>query len=84
MDSLLADDRFILFSTLLSDGKIERNKRLTWWYASPRNGHISLFSRKSLVLAAIKYHFNMGSFSNGLHVLFRSEIPSWAEHLFKK
>jgi hypothetical protein len=35
-----------MFSTLLSDGNIKLGQKLTWWYASPRNGHISLFSRR--------------------------------------
>ncbi len=41
LSSLVDDDGMVLFSTLLSDG-ICRNQRLQWWYASPRNGHISL------------------------------------------
>src|SRR6185436_755057 len=43
---LMAPESLLLFSTLVSDGEIARNQRLTWWYAAPRNGHISLFSRK--------------------------------------
>ena len=38
----------MLFSTALSDGGLARNQRLRWWYASPRNGHISLFSHRSV------------------------------------
>jgi hypothetical protein len=41
----------VLFSTLLSDGEIVRGRPLRWWYAAPRNGHISLFSAQSLRLA---------------------------------
>lgn len=78
---LLKDDGAILFSTLLSDGNIEKNKALTWWYASPRNGHISLYSKDSLVSLAKKYNYNIGSFNRGLH-LFYKEIPVWAKHLF--
>jgi SAM-dependent methyltransferase len=78
--SLLSPNGIILFSTLLSDGNININQRLGWWYASPRNGHISLFSRKSLEIIAKNNAFNFGSFSAGYHVFF-TDIPSWASHL---
>jgi SAM-dependent methyltransferase len=82
LDILLKKNGIVLFSTLLSDNKINKNRRLDWWYAAPRNGHISLFSKESLIILAQKYHFNFGSFSSGLHLFFR-EIPNWAKHLFK-
>lgn len=80
LNILIDDNGIILFSTLLSDGQIEPKKRLSWWYASPRNGHISLFSNDSLTRLAAKYNFQCGSFSTGLHVYFR-QIPDWASHL---
>ncbi len=79
---LLSNDGLVLFSTLLSDGNIYKNQRLSWWYASPRNGHISLFSRKSLYLITQNNGFNIGSFSNGLHIIFKT-IPLWANHLIR-
>ena len=66
---LLNDNGIILFSTLLSDGQIEKNKRIQWWYASPRNGHISLFSKKSLSILANNSGFTLGSFSTGFHAM---------------
>ena len=81
LDSFLADEGLIMFSTLISDGNIMENQRLNWWYASPRNGHISLFSRRSLVILANKYQFKFGSFSKDIHVFFR-KVPQWAEHIF--
>ncbi|MGE5384808.1 MAG: class I SAM-dependent methyltransferase [Betaproteobacteria bacterium] len=75
----LIDDGIILFSTLLSDGNIDGD-RITWWYASPRNGHISLFSKQSLTILANKYKFMFGSFSPGFHILART-IPAWAKHI---
>ncbi len=83
VDMLLDFEGVILFSTLLSDGNIKKNSRLNWWYASPRNGHISLFSKQSLGMLAEKYKFSMGSFSSGFHIFYRNQIPDWAEHLFK-
>jgi hypothetical protein len=83
LSTLMEDDGLIMFSTLISDGHIDPKKRLSWWYAAPRNGHISLFSKKSLALTAKKHQFNFGSFSNGLHVFFK-QVPVWASHLFKR
>lgn len=79
---LLADDGLFLFSTLISDGQIKRHERLTWWYAAPRNGHISLFSQKSLVIFALKEKFKFGSFSVGVHAFWRN-VPDWAKHIIK-
>lgn len=80
--SLLSPDGIVLFSTLLSDGNIHPNQRINWWYASPRNGHISLFSRKSLATLAQNNGVNFGSFSEGLHVLF-TKVPPWANHIIR-
>jgi SAM-dependent methyltransferase len=72
---LLAPDGLVLFSTVVSDGEIHANQRLNWWYASPRNGHISLFSRKSLAILAQRGHWNFSSFSNGFHVFLSPPPP---------
>ena len=79
---LLAHDGIVLFSTLLSDGKLGQGQGTTWWYASPRNGHISLFSRKSLAILAAREGWTFGSFSPVSHVLWRT-VPSWASHVFR-
>lgn len=79
---LMADDGMIIFSTLLSDGHIKPQHRLTWWYASPRNGHISLYSRKSLDLLGRNFGLRLASFSDGLH-LFLKEVPEWAKHIIQ-
>ncbi|KAF0166257.1 MAG: putative 3-demethylubiquinone-9 3-O-methyltransferase [Rhodocyclaceae bacterium] len=78
--SLLAPNGLVVFSTLLSDGNLQPRQRISWWYASPRNGHISLFSRSSLAILAQQYGFRFGSFSDGFHVLF-AKVPPWADHL---
>jgi hypothetical protein len=79
---LLAPNGIVLFSTLISDGNLPQGQRLTWWYASPRNGHISLYSAKSLQLLATTHGFRFASFSAGLHLFF-GEIPDWAQHLIE-
>jgi hypothetical protein len=79
---VMTDDCLILFSTLVSDGSIQANNRISWWYASPRNGHISLFSIKSLGLLGSKYELNSGSFSHGFHCFYK-QVPNWAKHIIK-
>lgn len=71
----------VLFSTLVQPADIETQK-LRWWYAAPRNGHISLFSRQSLGMAWQAVGMTLGSFNDNLHVAFRQR-PAFATHLFK-
>lgn len=78
---LTKPDGLILFSTLLSDGEIARGKPLTWWYASPRNGHISLFSSRSLRRSLDRCGFQLASANANLHLAHRG-LPPWARHLF--
>jgi len=80
---LLSPNGLVLFSTLISDGNFHPNQRISWWYASPRNGHISLFSRKSLAILASGSGFNFGSFSDSFHAFF-TKVPPWAAHLIRK
>lgn len=79
LSQLLAPDGIVIFSTLLSEGNLAANKRITWWYAAPRNGHISLFTRDSLYFLARREGLNFGSFSANLHVFWKT-IPAWAAH----
>ncbi|MFI4936120.1 MAG: class I SAM-dependent methyltransferase [Caulobacterales bacterium] len=81
LTSLLNDSGVIIFSTLVSDGHIAKNQRLNWWYASPRNGHISLFSKNSLHALGRLEQLVMGSFSENTHLYVRpGRTPEWAKH----
>jgi len=82
LSRLLNHEGLVLFSTLVSDGHLQKNQRLQWWYAAPRNGHISLFSKKSLSLLAENAGFTLGSFSAGFHAMWKT-VPSWASHLME-
>ncbi len=84
LDTLLAADGLILASTLVSDGQIAPGRPLTWWYASPRNGHVSLFSSRSLDLLATRQGWRRASFSPESHVFWRGEFPGWARHLLAR
>ena len=80
LSTLLDENGIVLFSTLLNDDFIRPNERITWWYASPRNGHISLFSKKSLHGLAGLEGLTFHGFSSGFHAYWRT-IPFWAAAL---
>lgn len=69
---LLYREGVILFSTLLADN----NTTMDWFYLAPRNGHISLLSKKSLLLLAQKHSLFLGSLNDNLHIL-QSSRSSW-------
>jgi SAM-dependent methyltransferase len=78
--TLCKPEGLILFSTLVSDGQIAQGARLTWWYASPRNGHISLFSSKSLTRWMSGKGLRFVSLNPNMHAAFHT-VPPWASHL---
>jgi len=78
LTSLRKPDGIIYFSTLTSDGNFEKNKKIDWWYAVPRVGHISLYSNKTLIHLSKKYNMILGSLSNARHVMW-DIIPDWAK-----
>ena len=80
LTSLLDPGGLILFTTVLSDGEILPGQRLSWWYAAPRNGHVSLYSGQSLRVLAGQFGLRLHSFSSNFHAFF-TEVPGWAQHL---
>jgi 2-polyprenyl-6-hydroxyphenyl methylase/3-demethylubiquinone-9 3-methyltransferase len=86
IDRLLKPDGLLYFSTLINDGENGRaglGGRLTWWYASPRNGHIALHSRRSLSLLLRRFGFALVSFNESTHAGFR-QLPAFADHIIKR
>ncbi|MFA6742470.1 MAG: methyltransferase domain-containing protein [Arcobacteraceae bacterium] len=85
LTNLLSNDGAIIFSTGLNDDYLSNNKTLSqWWYASPRNGHISLFSRKSLEILSVKYHLQFKSINYlGIHILYKSD-QVWFKNIDKQ
>ncbi len=75
--ALLAPEGVLMFSTLVSDGEIHNDKKLDWWYAAPRNGHISLFSKDSLSRLANQLAFKFGSLDKYQH-LYWKKAPVWS------
>jgi SAM-dependent methyltransferase len=80
--ALRRENGVLLFTTLLNDGQIAPNQRLSWWYAAPRNGHISLYSQASLARLAERYGLRFGSFNVGVHAMLQTS-PTWAQHLLR-
>jgi len=83
LEELLRSNGVIVFTTMLSDGHLEFHRRIDWWYASPRNGHISLYSRASLEKLCAKENLRVAHLSETVHVAFR-EIPGWAADFFTR
>jgi SAM-dependent methyltransferase len=79
MVSLMKKPGAILFSTLVQPGNLDQ-VGLNWWYASPRNGHISLYSRAALALLFEPHGMRVASFSEVIHMAY-AEIPAFAGHL---
>ncbi len=66
------DRLMVLISTCTTDGIVTNSQRLSWWYAAPRNGHISLFSKKALAILARKFGLEYRSLSQSEHILTRN------------
>jgi 2-polyprenyl-6-hydroxyphenyl methylase/3-demethylubiquinone-9 3-methyltransferase len=81
MSRFLGEDSLILFSTLLQPENIDA-LGLNWWYAGPRNGHVSLYSKASLVRLLRSLGFLFASFNDNIHLAFRT-IPPFARHFIK-
>jgi SAM-dependent methyltransferase len=77
----LAEPGLVLFSTLVQPADFN-NFGLQWWYVAPRNGHVSIFSRKALAIAWGRHGCKTASFNDDLHLAFRT-LPFFATHLVK-
>ena len=68
--SMLTDTGIILLSTLLQPNDID-TLGLSWWYAAPRNAHVSLYSMASLGKLSGSAGFQVHSLDQSYHVLYR-------------
>jgi hypothetical protein len=69
--SSLTDSGFIFCSTLLQPADIDR-QGLQWWYAAPRNAHVSLYSKESLGKLLEPFGLDVYSLDESYHVLYRA------------
>lgn len=72
----LRSDGVLYFSTLLSDDFQREDSIMDWWYLAPRNGHISLFSLKSLTFLLDQYNFKLAIAGPGHFFAYRN-CPRW-------
>jgi SAM-dependent methyltransferase len=75
MAARVAEPGLAFFSTLLQPPDIEK-QRINWWYAAPRNGHVSLFSKNALARAWQAQGFQVTSLSDVLHIAYR-QLPDF-------
>lgn len=73
--SLLAPGGIIFFSTYVSDGEHLAANGLTWWYAAPRNGHISLYTRDALKILGRRHGLSCTSLSDYTHIFRTPGVP---------
>jgi hypothetical protein len=58
----------ILISTQLINPAMQPGQLINSWYAAPRNGHISLYSRKAMEYFGHKFELDYKQVSRGLHI----------------
>lgn len=63
-----------LFSTLTVDNLPPRS--IHFWYIGPRNGHITIHTKKSLAVLFSKHGYKVHHFNENMHLAFR-DVPSW-------
>jgi 2-polyprenyl-6-hydroxyphenyl methylase/3-demethylubiquinone-9 3-methyltransferase len=73
----LADPGLLVFTTLLQPADIEQTAD-TWWYLAPRNGHVSLHTKRSLEYVAGLAGCKAGSVNQVTHCAFKT-MPKWLE-----
>ncbi len=61
----------LLISTTLIDKKLAPGQLSSWWYAAPRNGHISLYSKQSMEWLAQANNFKYQQVTRGIHLFGR-------------
>jgi hypothetical protein len=80
MKRLLTDDGVILFSTLTQPADFD-DLGLRWWYVGPRNGHVSIYSRRALAILFQQSGLGLVSLSDLVHMAFHRKVPAFASHL---
>jgi SAM-dependent methyltransferase len=66
--SLLRPDGVIIMGTFLTSVPLD----LSWWYVSPRGGHISFYTVESLSLLFAKFGFQVRSDRSVIHIAFKN------------
>jgi len=72
--NFLCQGGVMLFSTLTIDNLPPR--AVQHWYIAPRNGHVTIYTRRSLALLAARFERRVHHFNDVYHLCY-AEIPSW-------
>jgi 2-polyprenyl-6-hydroxyphenyl methylase/3-demethylubiquinone-9 3-methyltransferase len=81
LDEFLDTPGLVFLTTVVQPENLEEIG-LNWWYAAPRNGHVSLYSKLSLAILGKSLGFHVGSFDEANHIIFR-RMPEFAHHILK-
>jgi 2-polyprenyl-3-methyl-5-hydroxy-6-metoxy-1,4-benzoquinol methylase len=73
----LRDDGVLFFSTLTIDDLPPRSSH--FWYISPRNGHVTIYTTRSLDKLAHDHGYKMHHFDDSMHMAYRI-LPDWLHH----
>ena len=65
----------ILIGTLTPPKDISPGKLSSWWYAAPRNGHVTFYSPRSFEILANNYGLKYQSITNTLHIFYYENSP---------
>jgi len=74
MVECLTETGLVLYSTVVQPADFDACG-LAWCYVGPRNGHISIFTRKALSIAWAGHGLKNFSFTDDLHLAFRKLPP---------
>jgi hypothetical protein len=72
--SFLTPEGVVLFSTLTIDTLPPRS--LQFWYIAPRNGHVTIHTRRSLATLASGFGKRLHHFGDGMHLCL-TQPPAW-------
>lgn len=72
----MAEPGLVMYTTLVQPGDFNR-QGLNWWYVGPRNGHVSLYSRRALQIAWARHGYKAVSLADNIHFAFRT-LPQYA------
>lgn len=75
MRDLLLPGGMLLFSTMVTPSDIESVKA-SWWYISPRNGHVSIFTHSALDVVCEAVGLRYTALSDEWHLAEHRDAPS--------
>jgi len=75
----LSEPGLVFYSTCAQPTDFDR-VGLAWWYVGPRNGHVSIFSKKALAILWGRHGYKTVSLSDNVHLAFRT-LPLFLAHL---